>query len=380
MTGYVHSSGRGGIRALLHTFLVISVFMSSFDREAFILKCGELRKSAKFIDVTLKFADHLTSQNLPVIFDVRHLSLLLGSDAVTLATRAEDAYKPFWIRKKGGGKRLILAPECELRRVQRWINETILKVIPLHECVHGFRNGRSIVSNARPHSSHEVVLNVDLKSFFHSVYQLRVYGIFRSLGYCVRVSRILARLTTVRLPPKMATEMKAVPFFKSGMAVLPQGAPTSPAIANIAARGLDSRFSGYALKHGLVYSRYADDITFSGAKEKMPSLSFLVQVVKEEGFWINFAKYRRLGRQHRQVVTGLVVNDGVRVARTIKREIWTHLYFAKKYGPLNHLAQRRIKKGAFRDWLLGNILFIKSVEPEVAQRMRAQFDAIDWSF
>ncbi|MFZ4395854.1 MAG: reverse transcriptase family protein, partial [Kiritimatiellia bacterium] len=260
--------------------------MSAFDRAAYVLRCRELCKSATFEAATLAYADHLVSQALPVIFDVRHLSVVLGIDVAALGSDASGQYKAFCIRKKGGGKRPILAPTGDLRRVQRWINETILKAVPLHEAAQGFRTGRSIVSNARAHARKEAVLNIDLKSFFHTVYQRRVHGIFKSLGYTKGVAKLLARLTTVRLPKEMELEMGDVPIFRAGMAVLPQGASTSPALANIAARGLDMRFAGYAAKHGLTYTRYADDITFSGPMDQMPATSFLVQVVKEEGFWI----------------------------------------------------------------------------------------------
>lgn len=354
--------------------------MNTFDRNAYIQKCKELGKSTTFQDATLKYAEHLLSQGLPVIFDIAHLSFLLNLDTRRLSANTSSYYKQFQIRKKSGGKRLILAPVGDLRRAQSWIYQNILKSVPLHISSHGFRNGFSIVSNAKDHVTKEVVLNLDLKSFFHSVYQRRVFGIFQSLGFTHGVSRILACLTTVSLPKRFHPKKGELPIFKPGMSVLPQGAPTSPALSNIAAKGLDARFAGYALKHNLVYTRYADDITFSGLKDNMPSISFLTQVVKEEGFWINFAKYRKRGRQHRQLVTGLIVNDGVRVSRSLKREVWTHLHFANKYGPFNHLDRRGIDKKAFRDWLLGKIFFIKAVEPEVAKKMIASFETIDWSF
>lgn len=353
--------------------------MESIDRYAYEAKCRQLGKSQTFIEKTLKYADKLTAQNLPVIFDRRHLSAYIGISVKELLVEKHRMYKSFTIRKKHGGKRNILSPREPLKTVQKWIAENILVKVPLHEAATAFCKGGSIIKNASPHVGKECVLNIDIMRFFDSIGKERVAGLFQSIGYTRTVSDALARLTTIKPSEKHHKELSTVfPGSLRNNTVLPQGAPTSPHLANLILRQLDARFNGYAEKHALKFTRYADDMTFSGPISSLPSISFLVAVVKEEGFRLNFKKLHKQERQHRQVVTGLTVNDGIKVSKKFKREIAKHLYFAKKYGVSSHLERTECNKKAYRDWLLGNILFVKSIEPETGEAMLNKFNCIEW--
>lgn len=245
-------------------------------------------------------------------------------------------YVRFTIPKKSGGLRLISAPMPRLKRAQEWILRNILDQVDLHEAAHGFRPGRSIVTNAEPHVGAEVVVNVDLEDFFPTVTYSRIKGVFRTLGYSESTATILSlicsqpRIETVALDGQTWHVARSERF-------LPQGAPTSPAITNIICRGMDGRLTHLAGKLGFHYSRYADDLTFSGgpaSKENVGRLLRRLQfIVDKEGFRVHPRKTRILHRGRRQEVTGLVVNDRVNVPRSTLRKFRAVLFQIQRDGP-----------------------------------------------
>jgi RNA-directed DNA polymerase len=162
---------------------------------------------------------------------------------------------------------------------------------------------------------------------------------------------------------------------------LPQGAPTSPALANLVAYGLDRRLSGLATNLGVRYTRYADDLTFSGNYSQLPKLGLINTIVRSEGFYINPSKTSLRRRGQQQKVTGLIVSGTiVKVPKKYKKEVWKHLYFAKKFGVYKHLENIKNSKFAFQDWLLGRIMFIRSIELEEGNKMLHEFYQIKWPF
>ncbi|MGH2908799.1 MAG: reverse transcriptase family protein, partial [Solirubrobacteraceae bacterium] len=182
-------------------------------------------------------------------------------------------YRYRWIPRRSGLPRLIEAPKLRLKEVQRWILREILSQVPAHDAAHGFTRGRSAITHATLHCGQQAVLALDLRDFFPSVPAGRVYGIFRTLGYTPGVAHVLTGLCT-NVVALMAWDALAAggeasgARFHLGRALatphLPQGAPTSPALANLAAFGLDRRLAGLAAGFELCYSRYADDLTLSG--------------------------------------------------------------------------------------------------------------------
>lgn len=245
-------------------------------------------------------------------------------------------YRRFRIPKRTGGERLISAPRQRLKRAQRWILEQLLERLPLAEQAHGFRRGRSIVSNASPHVGASVVVNVDLRDFFPSVSYRRVKGLFRKLGYAEEVATLLGLLCTE--PDTVQTVMDGVTYYVAqGTRHLPQGAPTSPAITNLLCRRLDQRLAGFAAKHRLTYTRYADDLTLSappGTEAQVGAmLAVLTKVAREEGFAVHPDKISVKRRGRRQEVTGLVVNQRVAIDRDTLRRFRAVLYQVEKDGP-----------------------------------------------
>jgi hypothetical protein len=245
---------------------------------------------------------------------IEEMALLTGIPGPTLRSymwHADAYYKTFQIPKRSRrGHRTINAPSPELKGLQWWVMTTVLRPVPLPEECMAFRRGRSIVSNASPHAGRQFVLNADIEDFFPSITAARVYGVFRHLGFSGELGAGLARLCTYR-------------------GALPQGAPSSPDIANIICRPLDARLRGLCARHDWVYTRYCDDLTISGSGAVGGVMKSIRAIVEDEGFCLNDRKTRVLRRGDRQEVTGLVVNEKPNVPRPLRRRIRAIFHQAK---------------------------------------------------
>jgi RNA-directed DNA polymerase len=171
-------------------------------------------------------------------------------------------YRYRMVAKERGGFRLLESPKWQLRELQRRLLREVLDHIPTHEAVHGFHRGRSPISHAQPHVHSQCVIRVDLANFFARVSAGRVWGLFRLAGYPEQVAYALTGLVTNTVPANVRRQCE--PQLATALAVphLPQGAPTSPALANLAAYRLDRRLAGLAVSMGVHYTRYADDLAF----------------------------------------------------------------------------------------------------------------------
>ena len=255
--------------------------------------------------------------------------------------------------------------------MQQYINQFILSNIPIHEKAFGFIKEKSIYDNARIHINQECILNIDLDNFFGTINSKQVYSVFLKMGYADNLCVDFTKICTAALDDK------------SLLPILPQGAPTSPTLSNIRALQLDKRLDTYAKKNDLVYSRYADDITFSGLRENLPKISFLKKVIEGEGFRLNNSKIRLYTeKSNKRIVTGLLVDTSVRIPKKFKKEIFRHLHFCRKYSPIEHIdylnRKRGNRKDYFYEWLKGKISFVKMIEPEIGRKMFEEFNQIDW--
>ena len=357
-----------------------------FPRDIYIQEAQSSGHSQEFIDATLSYAEKLTSRGLAVIFSRKHLANYLGIPYYDLTKMIDSTYRhygTFRLRKKRGGYREIRSPDNHLKAVQRWILDVILKPVQPHPASIGFKTGDSIIDNAALHVGKTALLKTDLFRFFDTISAKQVYAVFRSLGYHKNLAVDLAKLCTVDITysdlENIYEDVACPQNYICNNTVLPQGAPTSPALANLVARKLDSRLSALVQKLDVSYSRYADDLTFSGPLESLPSLGIISKIVREEGFYLNYCKtvYRKAGQQMK--VTGLIVSGDIpRVPKAYKRDVRKHLYFASRLGPEEHLRNIGSTKSSFRDWLLGRIIFIRSVEPEVGNAFLEQFNSISW--
>ncbi len=293
--------------------------------------------------------------------------------------------------RRGGLPRVVEAPKARLKEIQRWILREILAHVPAHGCVHGFTRGRSVKTHAELHAGQAAVLRLDLKDFFASVSAGRVFGIYRTLGYRPPVAHVLTGLSTNAVPHMVwrailaATDPRLVqPRFWLGRALatphLPQGAPTSPALANLAAFRLDRRLGGLAASMALRYSRYADDLTFSGAaqlRRRRGRVEELVdEIAREEGFLVNSRKTALHSAGGRQSVCGVIVNVRPNVLRSEYDELKAILHNASRHGPES---QNRAQVPDFQAHLRGRISWVASLNPARGEKLRHRFEEISWA-
>ena len=284
------------------------------------------------------------------------------------------------LSKRFGAIRLIEAPKDNLKAIQQRILANILNRIPGHPAAHGFVKGRSIKTFAEPHAGKAVVLRMDLRDFFPSFPRTRIQAFFRTMGYPESVADRLGGVCTNATPrdiwePHIGTEIRA--FYSRPH--LPQGAPTSPALANACMYRADCRLTGYARAAGAAYTRYADDLAFSGDESFANSASrFAVHVaaiLAEEGLPVNHRKTRIMRQGVRQYLAGVVANRRVNVIRADYDRLKAILTNCVRFGPQS---QNRDSHPNFRAHILGRISFIEMINPEKGRRLRMIFDRIDW--
>jgi len=317
----------------------------------------------------------LARHGLPELADAAQLADAMGitvAELRFLGFHREVArthhYHSFTLPKKTGGERLISAPMPRLKRAQYWVLDNILAKVPAHDAAHGFLAGRSIVSNAAPHAGHDVVINLDVKDFFPSIAFGRIKGVFRHLGYGEAMATLLALLCSENRA--QAWQVDGEKLFVGGKArerVLPQGAPTSPMLTNLLCRRLDRRLLGLARQLGFVYTRYADDLTFSASGEAARDdvgrlLGRVRWILRDEGFTPHPDKERVMRKGRRQEVTGLVVNaDKPGVSRETRRRLRAALHRATQASagkPAHWQGQ-----AAQPSQLLGLAQFVYQVDP-----------------
>lgn len=317
-------------------------------------------------NIYLEKLDFSEKTLIPFIVNTYHLSNVLGIKWERIKNIINDKDKMYYnfpISKKRGGKRLISMPSQDLKIIQTLIKEKILEKVKVHDNAYGFINGKSIKENAEKHLNQEVLLNIDLENFFPSIHRGRVYFIFKYLcNFDNDLAFCLTELTT----------------YKNA---LPQGAPTSPILSNIVAYMLDVRLSGLAKKNKIIYTRYADDITFSGNKDKINNklLYSVTKIIEDCGFKLNENKTRFSGKHRRQEVTGLIVNnDVVTVSKKYIKDIRQELYYIKKFGVVDHRRKVGFKNKYYKDHILGKIMFINEIDKNKAKKLLQQFNEINW--
>lgn len=274
-----------------------------------------------------------------------------------LSDRCANEYDTFELPKRGGGKRPIAVPKTSLKNVQRTLLHGFLARVPMPPHVHGCVKGRSVVSNAAGHVNKPFVVSIDLSNFFGSIGFAQVRGIFEAAFNCDRESaETLAKLT----------------IFND---VLPQGAPTSPTLANIAALELDRNLMHIceetADEYGFHYSRYVDDITISGGVDLMFALGKFYRAVEKCGFRANPNKLKIARPNDRQSVTGVVVNQKLNPPKKLVRKIRQQLYFAKKFGVISHCDKRNLTAEMFLQQMSGLIGYVRMSREDLADEFEA---------
>jgi RNA-directed DNA polymerase len=295
------------------------------------------------LNLAVSDLDRLQQHQLPILHTGADLASAMGITIGQLRFLAFSRriatishYIHFQIPKKTGGVREISAPLPRLKQAQQWILDNILERVVLHPTAHGFRRGRSIITNAQPHIGAAVVINLDLQNFFPSISYRRIKGIFRALGYSEAIATVLGLICTE--PDVTAVELDGKTYYiAQTQRHLPQGAPSSPALTNLLCRRLDRRLDRLASDRGYIYTRYADDLTFSTTdSDKLREIGNILHgtqnIVTHEGLTIHPAKTRVLRQSQQQEVTGVVVNQKLNVDRATLKRFRATLYQIEKDG------------------------------------------------
>ncbi|WIM99720.1 reverse transcriptase family protein [Actinoplanes oblitus] len=317
---------------------------------------------------------------VPPIGDLAALAAFLGVDGDALdwfADRREinrqardeklRHYRYRWLRH-----RLIEAPKQRLRTMQRQVLDEILSAVPVHDGVHGFVPGRGVHTFAAAHAGHAVLVSLDLRAFFSSITAARIYGLFHGMGYPEPVAHALTALTTTSTPAQVlraASDAHLAALLRRPH--LPQGAPTSPALANLCAFRLDRRLSALATRFGLTYARYADDLAFSGDRQPAALVPLVSRIVEDEGFRLHPHKTRVRRQSQRQSLAGLVVNTRPAVSRADYDRLRAILHDAAVNGLA---AANRDNHPDFAAHLAGRVAWLSHRHPSRAAKLHALLD------
>lgn len=336
--------------------------------------------------------------NVPAITTVHALAEWLGVSDDRLRAwcrtfrpdpeRRDSRLHPYhcrWIARRNAPPRLLEAPKVQLKAAQRRILTGILAHIPPHAAAHGFVARRSVGTFTAPHVGTACLLRLDVQDFFASIGHVRVRRIFATAGYPPDVATMLTALCTTASPRHTLAALAehgtpgALLAERLRQRHLPQGAPTSPALANLAAFGLDARLTGLARRFHASYTRYADDLLFSGdaefARSSTRCATWVAAVLLQEGFTAAHRKTRRMRQGTAQHAGGRVLNVHAAVPRRERDRLHAILVNCVRHGPST---QNRDGHADFRAHLRGRIGHVADAHPPHAAPLLAQFAQIDW--
>ena len=370
-----------------------------FAHEALDARCKpEVIEAALDAALAIKRAN----EDLPVIFTLEHLGHLIDVNPETLRSfvdRRDDPYRIFRVKKRprpGWGaappraSRTICVPSPALMHTQRWIAQNILNAVVPHPASFAFAPGRSLLDAASHHAGCSWLIKLDVRNFFEAISERRVYRVFRELGYGALISFELARICT-RSPAPSAVGSGAfasgLPYPARPQGFLPQGAPSSPMLSNLAVRRLDDRLRALADGKRWVYTRYADDLAFSTNTPSTRQQAVAIareakHEIRDFGLICNESKTAIIPPGARKIMLGVLIDRfQPKLTRAFRNNIETHLYALSnpKIGAAAHLLSRGFSSViGMRRHIAGLIAFAKQVDPPYARRLYRTFDEIDW--
>lgn len=379
-----------------------------WDSQTFASGATAKGRSAETVAASIAAASAIKRRHpdLPVVLTLNHLAHLsdVSSDFLQeVAHRKIDPYRVFRVKKRGVPNkvpapprryRTICVPDPRLMRVQRWIAQNILKVMPSHPASFAFIKDRDLVDAAERHVGAKWLVKMDVRHFFESIHEDSAYGVFRSFGYGALISFQMARICT-RLPThsrsdprdRLGRGEKAKPYRTHPMGHLPQGAPTSPMLANFASETLDNRLAHLAFSENWTYTRYADDLAFSrvGASTRAQAMHLVKRVemaLETSGLVAHRQKTAIVPPGGRKILLGVTVDAGrPRLTKAFRNNIETHLYALnhENIGPERH----RVKRGfasiiGMRRHIFGLIAFAHQVDEAYASKLYTEANKVDW--
>ncbi|MHA6720677.1 reverse transcriptase family protein [Sphingomonas sp. RS6] len=331
----------------------------------------------------------LTLGHLAFRMDVSHRYL-----RSVIAKRTGEFYREFHIRKRSGGLRRVVVPAPKLMSVQRWIAREILRDRPVHDACFAYVPRRSIVDCATRHVGAGWLLKLDIHDFFESIPERSVYHVFRSLGYQPLVSFELTRICTrpwIDPPVDKQRQRSVANWARRGIELyrrrftgyLPQGAPTSPMLSNLVCRSLDEDLSAFASREGLVFTRYSDDLTFSGptssfSRDRAKLLTAEVRsILVRHRFRMHEGKISVVPPGARKVVLGLLVDrDRPRLSRELRTRLEDHVRGLERFGIAAHADNRGFASTTgMINHIAGLIRFARDVEANFADALRVRLEA-----
>jgi retron-type reverse transcriptase len=273
-----------------------------------------------------------------------------------LARCREKNYQKEDILKGDGRIRTFYKPSIPLKKVQRLIMKRILQYQPVHTIINSYRKKRDTLYNAKLHAGKDYLLTLDIEDFFPSVHPQRVYPVFKRCNCSDEVASLLTLLTTFRDQ-------------------LPQGAPTSPALANLVLNSLASRIANLCSKYGQTTSIYGDDTAVSGPPRIQKFQNLLIKITEQEGFNVNEKKISHQPAWRRQVVTGIVVNKQPNVPKKYYRQVRETIYKCLAMGPESQFG-KDLEYG--KKSLKGKIDYIRRLNQVKAQKLTVRYKQIDF--
>ncbi|EGQ9186045.1 RNA-directed DNA polymerase [Vibrio parahaemolyticus] len=362
---------------------------------------GGIKKghSAKHLYSLMSKAHKLECYDIPYVHSIYHLAMLSRLPVHLLHSftdRKSIHYTSYSIPKRSGGCRFLHAPSDELKSAQRWINDKILSQLPVHSSCYSYHSKGSILECAQKHCSSKWLIKLDIENFFDEISEVDVYKVFRTIGYKPMVAFILARICTYE-PYTVRNNKHSwvqynknsddLPYGKKHIKLfgrVPQGAPTSPMLSNLVLYKLDEKLSHFAQSRGGIYSRYADDLFISFGSDDFDRtkasqvIGSCLSSVRSYGYKLNRTKIKVVPPGSNKVVLGLNVNgDEVRLTKTYKKKIESHIYGIKKFGIDKHALHRGFDSVfSMIDHIIGLINHAKRVEPEFGADKHVEFQRI----
>jgi RNA-directed DNA polymerase len=316
-------------------------------KNAFAEESSKLGYTEQKIKQCLDYAEVLYSHDVPVIYNTTHLSGLLGykKEYIKKASLySKYFYRDFKIIKKNGKNRQISEPLPSLKEIQIWILKNILYKLPVSPFSKAYKPKVKLIENLKFHKKQPKVLTLDLENFFPSIKVKCIQDIFINLGYSKLISKLLSKLCTLE-------------------GTLPQGAPTSPCLSNLIFREADILIFDYCKPLKIRYTRYADDLSFSGDFDEKKLINRVTEIIKNLNLRFNNSKTKLMTPNFRQTVTGIVVNEKPQVVFHKRNDLRQAMYYIKKYGINEHKDFKNIIQKNYLEHLLGKINFVLQINP-----------------
>jgi len=321
---------------------------------------------------------------LAALLDVDQGELSWFADVRSLERHCPEPLRHYrWtVLPRPNGVRLVAAPKPRLKEIQRRLLRHVLQPIALHEAAHGGVIGRSVRTAVAPHAGATVVVRADLESFFTSIPAGRIWNLLRIAGLPDGVAHTLTGLVTTVAPATVLqahhAELSPATLARLRVPHLPIGAPTSPALANLLCYSLDRRLAGLAERFGAAYTRYVDDLAFSGGpylRARSRFLELTGEIVGAEGFALNDRKTVVLGNSGQQRLLGTVINERPTLARAERDVLRAILHNCAAQGWRTQTRGRT----DFPEHLRGRIAWAAGLDPALGAKLVAAYNRIDWS-